>query len=205
MATSTRIGGGQPVKHWGQGLAHRCGWDGGPLRRVVDRTESVAMAALVVAFVVAGPLLAVFVGRAADAAALRVQRAQQASETQVRAVLLQSAAQAVDGYLDAAFPRARWTAPDGRSRTGTVGTGLDARAGQPVWIWVNRAGAQEPGPLSGADVRDQVMFSILVAVTALSVLLGAGAVAVRVLADRRRMTGWQRDWEASGPLWSRQG
>jgi hypothetical protein len=193
------------VKHWCQGLAHGCGWDGGPLRRVVDRTESVAMAALVVAFVVAGPLLAVFVGRVADAAALRVQRAQQASETQVRAVLLQGAAQAVDGYLDAAFPRARWTAPDGQPRIGTVGTGLNARAGQPVWIWVNRTGAQEPGPLSGADVRDQVMFSILVAVTALSMVLGAGAVAVRVLADRRRMTGWQRDWEASGPLWSRQG
>jgi hypothetical protein len=193
------------VKHWCQHLARRCGWDGGPLRRAVDRTESLAMAALVVTFVVAGPVLAVFVGRAADADALRVQQAQLASETQVRAVLLQSAAQVVDGYLDAAFPRAHWTAPDGQPVGGTVGTGLNARAGQPVWIWVNRAGMQEPGPLSGAEIHDQVTFSILVAVTGLAMVLGAGGVTVRVLADRRRMAGWQRDWEASGPLWSRQG
>jgi hypothetical protein len=200
-----RIGGGQPVKHWCQRLARRCGWDCGPLRRVVDRTEALAMAALVAGFVVAGPALAVFVGRAADADALRVQRGELTAETQVRAVLLQSAAQAIDGYLDAAFPRARWTAPDGQPVTDRVGTGLNARAGQPVWIWVNRAGMQEPAPLSAADIHDQVTFSILVAVSGLAVVLGAGAVTVRVLADRRRMAGWQRDWEASGPLWSRQG
>jgi hypothetical protein len=193
------------VKHWCEGLAHRCGWDGGPLRRSVDRAESLAMAALVVAFVAAGPLLAIFVGRAADAAALRLQRAQLSSESYVRAVLVQSAGQAVDGYLDAAFPRAKWTAPDGQQRRGWVGTGLNARAGQPVWIWVDRAGAQEPGPLAEGDIRDQVMFSILVAITGLAIVLGAAAVTVRVLADRRRMAGWQRDWEASGPLWSRQG
>jgi hypothetical protein len=205
MATSTRIGGGQPVKHTRQRLLHRFGWAASPLLRAVDRAESMAMAALVVAFVIAGPLLAIFVGRAADAAALQVQRTQRASEKQVQAVLLQDAGQAVDGYLDAAFPRARWTAPDGRITTGTVGTALNLRAGQSVPIWVNRTGVQEQQPLAGADIRDQVVFADLVAVTALSILLGGGAVTVRVLADRRRMAGWQRDWEASGPLWSRLG
>jgi hypothetical protein len=192
------------VKSSCQRLLHRY-WDASPLRRHVDRAESLAMAALVVGFLIAGPLLAIFAGRGADAATLRVERAQLASEKQVRAVLLQNAGQAVDGYLDAAFPRARWTAPDGQTRTGAVGTALDAKAGQPVWIWVSRTGVQEQQPLSGADVREQVMFTILVALTALSVMFGAGALTVHVLADRRRLAGWQRDWEASGPLWSRQG
>ena len=180
-------------------------WDASPLRRFVDRAESLAMAGLVVALLIAGPLLAIFVGRAADAAALRVQRAQLASEKLVRAVLLQNAGQAVDGYLDAAFPQAQWTAPDGQIRTGDVGTSLNARAGQAVWIWVGRTGVQEEQPLSESDVHEQVMFTILVAITALSIVLGAAALTVRVLADRRRMAGWQRDWEASEPLWSRQG
>ena len=192
------------MKHSWQRLMHHYR-NVSPLRRLVDRTESLAMAALVVMFLVVGPLLAILVGRAADAATLRVQRAQLASEEQVRAVLLQDAGQAVDGYLDAAFPRARWTAPDGQIRTGPVGSALNARAGQSVWIWVSRTGVQEQEPLSEADVREQIMFTIFVAITALSIVLGAGALTVHVLADRRRMAGWQRDWEASGPLWSRQG
>ena len=192
------------MNHSWHHLAHRYR-DARPLRRLVDRAETLAMAALVVAFLVAGPLLAIFVGRAADAATLRVQRAQLASEQQVRAVLLQDAGQAVDGYLDVAFPQARWTAPDGQTRTGPVGSALNAKAGQSVWIWVSRTGVQEQQPLSEADVREQIMFTIFVAITALSIILGAGALTVRVLADRRRMAGWQRDWEASGPLWSRQG
>jgi hypothetical protein len=200
-----RIGGDQPVKHCSQRLLHRCGWDASPLRRRVDRAETLTLAGLVIAFLLAGPLLAVFVGRAADAASLRTQRTQRATETQVPAVLQQDAGQAVEGYLDVAFPRAKWTAPDGRIRVGSVGTELNLKAGQSVWIWVNRAGVQEQQPLSEADIREQVMFSVLVAVTALAVALGAGALTVHVLADRRRMTGWQRDWEASGPLWSRQG
>jgi hypothetical protein len=192
------------VKHSRRRLMH-CYWDAGPLRRYVDRAETLTMAALVAGFLIAAPLLAIFSGRAADAATLRVERTQLASEKHVRAVLLQDAGQAVDGYLDAAFPRARWTAPDGQVRIAKVGTALNATAGQPVWIWVSRTGVQQQQPLSGADVREQVTFTILVALTALSLVFGTAALTVHVLADRHRMAGWQRDWEASGPLWSRQG
>jgi hypothetical protein len=193
------------VKRSWRCLLRRCGGEASPLRRQVDRAESLTMAALVLTMVIAGPLLAFFVGRAADAASLQVQRAQRAAETQVTAVLRQNAAQEVDGYLDTAFPRASWTAPDGRLRVGTVATALNAQVGQTVRIWVNRAGVQEQPPLTEADIRDQIAFTVLVAVTALAIVLGAAAVTVRALAERRRMTGWQRDWEASGPLWSRQG
>jgi hypothetical protein len=191
------------VKHSCRRLLH-CYWDDGPLRRYVDRAETLTMAALVAGFLIAAPLLAIFTGRAADAATLRVERAQLASEKQVRAVLLEDAGQAVDGDMDAAFPQARWTAPDGQLRTGAVGTALNLKAGQSVWIWVSRTGVQEEQPLSGADVREQVTFTILVAITALSIVFGTAALTAHVLADRRRMAGWQRDWEASGPLWSRQ-
>src|SRR5215472_4805713 len=75
MSTSTRIGGGGPVKLWWR--AARClGCDGNPLRRGVDRAESLAMTVLVFVLVVAGPVLAISVGRTADAAAVRQQHAE---------------------------------------------------------------------------------------------------------------------------------
>lgn len=194
------------MKNWWQRVARRLGWDGNPLRRGIDRAETMAITSLVIAFIIAGPILAIFAGRAADAAALRQRHAEQ-GDYRVQAVLRQSAGEAVasSAGLDVAWVRASWTLRDGQQRTGRLATALDAKAGQKAEIWLTPSGRVTRPPLSQADVRDQVMFAILLAVTGLSVVLALGAVAVRVLADRRRMTSWQQDWDTSGPLWSRQG
>jgi hypothetical protein len=205
MSTSARIGGVEPVKQWWLRAARLLGWDGNPLRRGVDRAETLAMTVFIGVLVVAGPVLAVSVARAADAAALRQQRAE-ADWYQRTATLLQGADEAVSTSSDwnVAWVKARWTLRDGKVVTGPLPTALDARAGQQLQIWLTPGGRVTHPPLAETDIRDQVMFAILVTVTGWAVALALGAAAVRLLANRRRMAGWQREWDVSGPLWSRQ-
>lgn len=184
----------------------RClGWDGNPLRRGVDRAESLAMTVLVSVLVVAGPVLAISVGRTADAAAVRQQQAE-AGWYQAKAVLLEGADQAMatSGEWDVAWVQAKWTLRDGTVRTGEVAVSLNARAHQHITVWLTPAGHLTRPPMTQTDVRDQVMFAILLTVTGWAVALVIGVLAVRALANRRRMAGWQREWDVSGPLWSRQ-
>lgn len=194
------------MKLWWLRAARFLGWDGNPLRRGIDRAESLAMTVLIGVLVIAGPVLAVSVARVADAAALRQQRAE-AGWYQARATLEQGADESMsDGSdWDVAWVKARWTLRDGRVEQGLVPAALDARAGQLVSIWLTRAGHLTHARLSESDIRDQVTFAVLLTVTGWAVALALGAVAVRVLANRRRMAGWQREWDVSGPLWSRQG
>jgi hypothetical protein len=206
MSTSARIGGGEPVKLWWRRAARFLGWDGNPLRRSVDRAESLALTVLIGVLVIAGPVLAVSIGRVADAGALRQQRAE-ASWYPARATLLQGADESMTDASDwdIAWVEAKWTLRDGEQERGLVATPLDARAGQQVPIWLTPGGRLTHPKLSATDIRDQVTFAVLLTVTGWAVALALGAVAVRVLANRRRMAGWQREWDVSGPLWSRQG
>jgi hypothetical protein len=206
MSTSARIGGGEPVKLWWLRAARFLGWDGNPLRRGIDRAESLAMTVLIGVLVIAGPVLAVSVARVADAAALRQQHAEKGWYP-TTATLEQGADESMsDGSdWDIAWVKARWTLLDGRVEKGLVPAALDARAGQQLTIWLTPAGHLTHPRLSETDIRDQVTFAVLLTVTGWAVALALGALAVRVLANRRRMAGWQREWDVSGPLWSRQG
>jgi hypothetical protein len=206
MSTSARIGGGEPVKLWWLRAARFLGWDGNPLRRGIDRAESLAMTVLIGVLVIAGPVLAVSVARVADAAALRQQHAE-AGWYQARATLEQGADESManGSDWDIAWVEASWTLRDGKVAHGMVPAALDVRAGQHVQIWLTKNGHLTHQPLTETDIRDQVTFAVLLTVTGWAVALALGAVAVRVLANRRRMAGWQREWDVSGPLWSRQG
>jgi hypothetical protein len=192
------------VKLWWRRVACSLGWDGNPLRRGSDKAEAMAMTLLVVALFIAGPLLAVLVGSSADAAAVREQHSER-SWQQVQAVLRQGADQVVagSGEWDIAWVQASWKLPDGRPGSGQLGVPLNARAGQRVWIWVTPAGQITRPPLTSADVVDQVTFATLMVIACWAALLGIGALAVRTAANRRRMAGWQREWEVSGPQWLR--
>lgn len=194
------------MKLWWLRTARFLGCDGNPLRRSVDRAESLALTVLIGVLVIAGPVLAVSVGRVADAAAVRQQHAE-AGWYPVTATLLQSADESMTNSSDwdIAWVRAQWTLRGGRVETGPLATALDARAGQHLTIWLTAAGRVTHPRLSATDIRDQVMFVVLLTVTGWAVALALGAAAVRVLANRRRMAGWQREWDVSGPLWSRQG
>jgi hypothetical protein len=178
--------------------------DDNPLRRYVDKLESAVAVSLVIAFLVAAPLLAIVSVRAVGAAGAREQRAESQWQP-VNAVLTQSAGAGLiglDGEWDTSWVTAKWTAPDGAHRSGIIPVQLNAKAGQPLTVWVTSAGELTPPKLTNAAVVDREI-TVAIAVSAgLALLLWVAALAVRVLANRRRMAAWTKAWEAIGPRWS---
>jgi hypothetical protein len=175
-----------------------------PLQRHVDRIESAIVAGLVVAFLVAAPLLSIVAVQVAGAAAVRERQAERAWQP-VPAVLQQSAAAGqigVDGDLDTSWVSARWVAPDGALRHGLVAVALNAKAGQRMTVWVTPAGQLTHPPLTRAQVLEWEATGAILAPIGLAALLVVAGGVVRVLANRRRTAGWARAWEATGPRWS---
>jgi hypothetical protein len=200
------IGGGSSVKQRLPVLTQLFGRDCNPLRRGVDRAEALLMTAVVVVFVVVWLVLAVTAGQWADSQGRIQQRAEQGWRPAI-ATLLESAAQAASSssQMGVAWVPARWQAPDGQPRSGQVPTELDAKAGRKVGIWIDANGGLTHSRLTSAAVRDQVAFTVLSVTMAVALAFGVVMGCIRLLFNRRRMAGWQRDWEAVGPTWSRQG
>lgn len=100
--------------------------------------------------------------------------------------------------------RARWAAPGGRARTGTVPAPPGARAGRTVLVWVDASGhlATAP-PLQLSQVNDQAMLAAAAAVVALGYLLPCVGVLACGMLGRRRLAAWDADWQATEPRWTR--
>jgi hypothetical protein len=187
-------------------LAGKLGLDGNPLRRHSDRAEPWIISGLLAVFLIAAPLLALVAGRWMHQAGVSEQRAQR-SWHQTEAVLLRSAPP--DPVLAYGHPwltghtLARWHGPTGRLMKGSVPVPFGSRAGRTVRIWVNRSGAPVVPPLSAGQLMLRVAGAAGLAVVGLALVLLALARAVRALIDRRRLRGWEADWAAVGPQWSR--
>jgi len=177
--------------------------DRNPLRRTIDRVEAVVVGALVAAFLAGAPLAAVAAGHAACSIASHTAHAQQAAWHQVPAVLLATAPAA--GYHQyQVTAQARWTAPDGTRRTGTVLAPPGARAGRTVMVRVDMAGLLTGGPpLQLSQVRAQAALVTMLTPLAVGfVLLGAGFLAHAML-GRRRLAAWNADWQVTEPQWTK--
>jgi hypothetical protein len=178
--------------------------DDNPLRRNIDKLESAVMASLVIAFLVAAPLLAVAAVQIVSAAGAR-EVAAQSSWRPERATLTQNAAAGIiglDGEWDTSWVTARWTAPDGAIQHGRVAVGLNAKAGQTVGITVTNAGQPTGERLSRAGLIEREVIAAVGGPAALAVLLVVVACAVRAAANRRRMGCWAKAWDVVGPRWS---
>jgi hypothetical protein len=187
-----------------QRLRRIVGGDDNPLRRYVDKIESAVVVSLVVAFLVAAPLIAIFTVRVTGAIGSR-EIAAQSSRRQVPAVLTQSAETGLiglDGEWDTSWVTARWTAPDGAARHGLVAVGLNAKARQTVQVWVTSTGQLTTPRLTAGAVVERQVIAAVAATAALAVLLSVTACAVRAVANRHRMVAWTKEWETTGPRWS---
>jgi hypothetical protein len=173
--------------------------DRNPLRRGLDRVEGVIVGGLAVAFLAGAPLVTV----AAYGYGAHVAHAQQAAWYQVSAVLLATAPS--DGYTGyQPDVRARWTAPDGARRTGTVPAPPGSRAGSTVRVWIDAAGRPANLPLQHWQIKGQAALAAILAPVFLGeALLAAGLLAHHLL-GRRRLAAWDAEWRATGPQWSRQ-
>lgn len=97
---------------------------------------------------------------------------------------------------------ARWTAPDGTTRTGDAQVKAGLKAGDRATAWTDDTGALRDGPLSPAEVETTAGLSgVLAAVGACAVLL-TGSWVVRRRLDTRRAAGWEREWAEAGPHWA---
>ena len=123
---------------------------GNPLARPTDRVEAVVAVSLILLWLLTLPIFAVagsVVGSQATAAAAH----QQQDRTKTTAQLVEDAPEVV--FSSRGIPiteqvpvAARWTAPDGSDRTGTITTASALGAGDHVPIWVDRNGAVTDPP-----------------------------------------------------------
>lgn len=187
-----------------QRLARMIAGDDNPLRRHVDKLESAVITSVVVAFLLVGPLLCIYVGVLAHASSVREQRTEN-GWTQQQAVLEQSAAAGMidqNGEWDTSWVQARWPSPSGGTRTGIIAVPLNARAGQRTPVWVTATGQLTHAPLTSADIGERTMLAVSGAAVGFAALLVAVALTLHVMTNRLRMAAWARDWEATGPRWS---
>lgn len=197
------------ARRLGTHLARRVRWlgfDRNPLRRRTDRIEAVLRLATVILFLVGVPIAAIVVGRQVDHMALRNAHAQQAAKHEVTAVLLEraqvSGAQNPYASTQMTDVLARWQPPGQSPRSGQVLAPAGTPAGSNVTIWIDASGAVTSPPPDHRDIVGDVTIAVVVTCIVASVLLlGASALARRVL-DRRRLKAWDAEWRATGPLWS---
>jgi hypothetical protein len=174
--------------------------DHNPLRRASDRVETVVLAVLVIAFVVAAPFAALTAGSYVHARAHQAQLAERVSSYQVPARVLRLDSQGTV-YGD---PQAqvRWTAHDGKVITGEITVPLGATVGSTQWLWTTADGQVTNPPLEDSQVTGQAYFAEGFAVFTLALLLAITGLVARWMLDRRRMAAWDAEWRAAGPRWT---
>jgi hypothetical protein len=178
--------------------------DGNPLRRTADRVEGVVMAVLIAAFLTGAPLAALAAGHAAAVTGSRIEHAQ-ASWHPVPAVLLRNAAAGshpmFQASLEALVP-ARWTAPDGKPRSGEVYAPGGAKAGSTVLVWADGSGRLTDMPLRPGDVTEEIALAASLTTVAVAAVLALIGFLARWVLDRRRLAAWDARWKATGPQWT---
>ncbi|MEV5983236.1 hypothetical protein [Streptomyces sp. NPDC052114] len=187
-------------------------WRRNPLRRRSDVVEAWTTLVLGAVTVVGAPLAGVVAGSATyDTAAARAER-QRAERHVVRGTLIRDApppAIGADGseVRGTRLVTVRWTDRDAtthaaRTRTATVKAPAGALAGSKADVWLDARGRVTPAPLDEDELWGAATAAGVGAVFMVSAVGGGTWLAVRVLAQRRRMAEWDRAWELTGPRWS---
>jgi hypothetical protein len=96
----------------------------------------------------------------------------------------------------------RWTAADGRTRTGSAGVDAGAKKGSQVIIWTDGVGKILPAPPSPAKARLDAEFTGAAAACGVCTAALAAWEIIRCLTDRRRARRWADEWDVVGPRWS---
>jgi hypothetical protein len=187
-------------------LARWLGFDRNPLRRGTDRIEAALRLVMLILVMVAVPIAAVAVGLQADHLALNRANAQRAADHLVTAILLQDAP--VTGVPDpyssvqTAWVPARWQPPGHPPRTGTVLALAGARKGSTVRTWIDASGAVAGPPPGQQDIVGEVCIAVAATCFASWLVLLLSGKLVRRTLNRRRLSAWEAEWRAFGPLWS---
>ncbi|MFD4375953.1 hypothetical protein [Streptomyces sp. NPDC058486] len=188
-------------------------WRRNPLRRTTDLVEAWVALVAAVTLCVAMPLAGWTAHSSAQQSLQRAVRAQQAGRAATTAQVLRpaptppNASASTDQAAEQRFRRtvvARWTAPDGTVRTGTVSTSRGSSSpGDSFTLWTDRDGRAVAAPLARDTARAHAFIAGLTA----ALLAGLGVEIVRRLVMRRlrfrRYARLDRAWASVGPDWGR--
>ncbi|GAA2402425.1 hypothetical protein GCM10010420_31950 [Streptomyces glaucosporus] len=180
-------------------------WRGNPLCRGTDRAEGWLALSAVLLIALATPAAAVWGGRAAHQALLETVRDQHRQRHQVWATVAETAPPPESDPEHGSGHRAAatWTAPDGRTHSGTVTTGRAAEPGDRLRVWTDARGELVPPPMDEATaVSHAVLAGAGTACVAAGLVEAARRLAVRRLLARRYAR-WEEEWARVGPDWGR--
>jgi hypothetical protein len=183
-------------------FVRRWRFDRNPLRRATDRVETAVLVLLVAAFLIGTPFAALAAGAWVHGIARHAQLAQEASRTQVTAVVLSVAAPPAGGQTLTWQAQARWKAPDGHEVTREVPVPSDTVAGGKLQVWTERNGDFTTAPLTDSQVAGQAAVGEGLGVIASAVVLTLAGGLGRWALNKRRMADWDADWHATGPRWT---
>jgi hypothetical protein len=171
------------------------------LRRSCDRLEGLTVVLLSAALVVAVAAAPWFAERLYQS-----QRGHAANLHEATAVLTQNGPS--ESYLTTVGDAtARWRAPDGRAKAGTLTTATapgisGAPAAARVQVWLTGSGQPQPPPVTPVeDALSSVVLSVS-AVCGAAIALLICYWLCRVALDRRRLAAWASEWHVIGPRWT---
>lgn len=176
---------------------------GNPLRRGVDRMESLLLLGTVLAALLAIPAAAIL-GTAVRNSSEHSAAQRRAELWSVQARTLEdtrSAVPAAPGQLTSGV-RAAWVDEDGFPQEGRAHVVIGTKAGSEVTVWLDRSGAVVPAPRLPAD---SAAFGVAAGLSALMLgwpLLWGLFRLASVPLDRRRSADWEREWAATAPRWT---
>ena len=179
-------------------------WRRGPLRRRSDVAETWLALVTGVLIVVGAPAAGLAAAHAVDDGAAR----QPPGRHTVSAVLTEDppARIGVDrsgGLGTRTHATVRWTAADGRTRTGMTTVAPDLRAGDRTSAWLDRHGSLLRDPVTSGGARSESIAVGTVTATSAGLLLFGAERAGQALLNRRRYAQWEREWAAEDPRWGR--
>jgi hypothetical protein len=167
------------------------------LRRPSDRVELALVALLLTAFlatVIVAPFLGARIDQSQSAAAQHLHPA---------VAVLSDGGPYGNGLAGNGWAIARWRAPDGQQRIGTLTTLTapdiwNASPGARVPVWLNSSGVPAiPPPGPGTTLFTTVSIVMLAGITLMICYW-----LCRVVLDRRRLAAWESAWARIGPRWT---
>ena len=176
-----------------------------PLARAADRAEATARVLLTVVWLCAIPVMIIVASSVWHGVSVAAESAQQSRIATTAQLLEDAPAMTTDDQGVVAYQlvqvAARWVAPDGSERTGTV-PAAGGRSGDRIEVWVDRSGEITPAPVPLSTSAVLIITVTVGAVLAWGALLMAAQFLIRGRLDRRRIVGWDIEWQRIEPLWS---
>ncbi|HEY7485198.1 MAG TPA: hypothetical protein VH912_12115 [Streptosporangiaceae bacterium] len=183
----------------------RLGFYRNEMCRPLDRAQSIIALAMVLVFLVLGPVAAARAVQHVYQSQADLERRQTAARQQVDAVVVRHLApeSSISGEVVGGQGRIQWRTADGSLRTGTADTGKPA--GTHLTVWVDHSGAIKGAPQTRTQTLGTTSFAAAGALIAVALPLALGHALIRRRFDRRRLAGWDAEWSRVAPLWTRRG